>query len=157
MSQNYNPNDPNAMPDFDEWGPDSYWSQADWATWLGTLVEEFGPVGVDMFYQAWSSRLGFWSTLGDVRNNWITLDTGFRNQMSKYTLTNGTNLLEALEGTIFLGGIMGGGSDAVNNVGDTLSSTTKTFSWLVPALLIAAGVIALYLLFKFNPLKKAVA
>lgn len=159
MNENHNPMDPNATPDFDEWGWDTYWSRADWLTWLNALNEAYGSqAAAQKFYTAWASRSGFIETFGDVRGDWIAFDTSFRAALAEFTLPGGANLLDAIEGTVVLGEVMGGGSEAINEVGGAIGSAGTgiknlgdTLRWVLPAALVVVVIIgAIYLL---KPLK----
>lgn len=156
---NHNPYDPTATPNFDEWGPDDYWSKADWLTWHNTLKNEFGtPMGNDVWVSAWNSRTGVFTTLGDVRANWLGADLAFRNYLDDHKISSGVTMLEAVtdplsDASAAVAGIFGSAGQSLGNIGTTVTRTTKTLSWLLPLAAVAAVVIAGYLLIKANPLK----
>lgn len=152
---NNNPKDPEATPDFDEWGWDSYWSADDWLTWLRALKDKYGRgVAADKFAEAWNGRTGWFESFGDVRAGWLVTNTSFRQAVGKYELTNGVNLLDSIQNTSPGSGLMGGAADVVDAVGGGLTNTaagvnntTKTLKYLIPILLIAIGIMVLV---KFN-------
>jgi hypothetical protein len=164
-ANNHNPNDPYALPDFDEWGWDDYWSQQDWRTWYVALANEFGkPEAGDRFVQAWNSRTGFFESFGDVRADWVALDTEFREWAENEPTSAGMNVLEAIQKSVILGDIFGEGSeivtgtvnnasDAVNNATGAAVNTTKTLKWLLPVLMVLAGAMILYIIYSKSKFK----
>lgn len=145
-----------SKPDFDEWGFDTYWNATQWMEWLSALSAHYGQAnGALEFYNAWMSRSGWFEALGDVRADMVSLNGHFRDYVAQYTLPGGTNLLAALEDTVELSGVMGAGTDVVNdageildNVTDTLKNTTNTLTWLVPVAIIAALILVGYIFYK---------
>ena len=153
MKANHNPSDPNAIPDFDEWGWDSYWSQADWRTWYEANASEIGrKPAADKFAAAWNSRTGFWEALGDVRGDWETVNADFREWARRITLTDGSTLLAAITPGDPLSNIMGGTTDVLSNVGTSVVNTSKTLKWVLPILLVAVAISLVVIINKY-PLK----
>jgi hypothetical protein len=157
MAENNNPNDPNATPDFDNWGPDTYWNKTDWMTWHAALVNVFGEaVGSDKWTDTWNEESDFltWNA-GDERADWVTLDPVFRVWLSSYTLSNGINMLESLQAEIFLGQTIGTATDITGNVlegvsslGSGVENTLKLASWLLPVVLVIVLACAGYIIYK---------
>jgi len=55
-----NPITADSVPDFDDWGPDTYWECADWVTWHKAMVAKYGKAQADYtFGQAWQQRSAF--------------------------------------------------------------------------------------------------
>lgn len=152
---NHNPTDPEATPDYDEWGWDSYWSADDWLTWLHALQQKYGRrIAADKFAAAWNGRTGWFESFGDVRAGWLVTNTSFRKEVGKYELTNGINLLDSIQNTSPGSGLLGGAGDVVDaaggglsNVAGSVNNTTKTLKYLLPIVLIAIGIMVLV---KFN-------
>lgn len=144
-----------SQPVFDEWGPGAYWSELEWMQYLSALVAHFGPVaGPDVFYSQWMSRSGFWSTLFDERINWLSWNSAFRQAMRAHDLSNGVNLLVALQSKSPFSSIIGGANDVLAGAGSGMSSIgtgvsrgAKTISWLLPAAIIVAVIVAGWLLY----------
>ncbi len=155
---NNNPKDPNAWPDFDEWGWDTYWSLNDWLTWHATLKQTFGqPVANDRWVEAWMSRQGILA-FGDVRADWLTFNSAFREHLRNHNTSGNITMLAAI--TDPLTEIIAVPGEAVGNIGEgavNLSggvvNTTKTLKWLLPVALVVAVVLAAIIIYKFNPLK----
>jgi hypothetical protein len=148
------PNNPLATPVFDTWGWSPYWSKQDWLTWHNTLKSEFGqPIANDKWVNAWLSRSGFFEAFGDVRGDWVTFDSAFRQYLSSHNTSAGINMLAAIVGGNPITSVMGGATDVVSSAGETLTnltdaaqSTTKTVKYILPALLILAVVAAAVIL-----------
>lgn len=142
-------------PVFDEWGPGAYWSELEWMQYLTALVQQFGPVaGPDIFYAKWMNRSGFWETLFDARINWLSWNTAFRQAMRAHELSNGVNLLVALQSKSPFSGIIGGANDVLAGAGSGLSSvatgvsrSAKVISWVIPAAIIVGVIVAGWLLY----------
>lgn len=157
MADNHNPYDATATPDFDDWGWDDYWSMNDWLIWHNALIKAYGqPMGNDLWVQGWLQG-NTWSALfGDVRGDWLTFNTDFKNHLKSYKTSGGVSMYSAIIDPV--GYIMGGAVDvaadvgeSVSNAGEAIKNTTKTISWLVPIAAIAAVVLAALLISKVNP------
>jgi hypothetical protein len=49
-----------SVPDYDEWGPDSYWACLDWVTWHKALKVKYGADDAkSRFATAWGKRSAF--------------------------------------------------------------------------------------------------
>ena len=153
MASNINPYDPLAVPDFDGWGLDSYWDSNDWMVWHIALIEEYGePVANDMWVDSWNSVSGF-DAIGDVRYDWIAFDASFREHLKNHKTSTDRTMLDAVQNP--LGSLMGGATDGVSTVGQTieglsagLTNTAKTLSWALPMVAIVAGIVLVYILSK---------
>lgn len=68
------PTNPDAIPDLDDWGPDTYWEAADWITWHRAMVQKYG---LDKANQAFVS---YWQTqtFGAEPINARSFDESFR-------------------------------------------------------------------------------
>jgi len=149
-----NPTNPLATPVFDGWGWDPYWTKQDWLAWHNSLKTEFGqPAANDKFVNAWLSRDGFFEAFGDVRGDWVSLDTAFRDYLKAHNTSAGINMLDAIAGGNPITAVMGGASDLgsaglniVSNSTDVAETLTKSLKYILPLLLILAIVAAVVIL-----------
>jgi hypothetical protein len=143
----------NTVPDYDEWGVDTWWSCQDWIFWHKKLVEHFNkPTANDIWNYAFSKSTSFSGNL-DCR----TINSDFR----KYVKDNGLSpflgagvLAPILQGYGTAGDVVVGGLDTASNV------TSGAFGFInsifggnnlkktVSIVLIAGGIIGIAYVYK---------
>lgn len=127
------------IPNYDEWGKDTYWSCDDWKTWFFLLKEHFGTDKARYIWNYAYAQGTFAASHYDCR----TYNTDFRDFVKK-------NKLDTLSNTGILSpvyNIVGGLFDLFDSVGDTISnvagglgSAGKVIRVAVPLTLIGGGV-----------------
>lgn len=143
----------NTVPDYDEWGVDTWWSCQDWILWHKKLVEHFNkPTANDIWNYAFSKSASLSGNL-DCR----TLNSDFR----QYVKQN--NLLPYLGAGVFTPILQGYGtaSDVVVGGLNTASNVTsgafgfidsifggKNLKKTMSIVLIAGGVIGIAYVYK---------
>lgn len=106
----------NSVPDLDEWGPDSYWSCADWITWHRALKARDGQYPANVKFVQEFEKQEFLAAGYDCR----TFNSDFR----AYAAQEG--FLTALyDGIGVLVKPVGWGIDIVENAADAVSSTVE--------------------------------
>lgn len=154
MGEN-DPYNPNATPDFDEWGPDSYWSMDQWLIWHQSLLEAFGsPTATNIWVEAWNGRSG-WGTVGDVRYDWVALNSDFRDYLTQHKTSGGITMLAAIQNP--LGSLMGTGTDVVASTTTAVINATDTLKWLLPVAIIVVVAAAVFILLTKSNLLKSVS
>ena len=162
------PNNPYATPDFDEWGWDDYWNSNEWLTWHTAMLNEFGqPEANDRFVNTWLSQsMREGATLisplladPDERIDWL-LDNDFTDYLKNYRTSSGQNMYDAITNgnkIIDTGNWL---DDAVENVAEgitgateSVSNTTKTLKWFLPVLVVLAGLLILFIIYRKSNLK----
>lgn len=130
------PTNPDATPDLDGWGWDSFWSAQDWLTWHAAVKARDGlDVANARFLAAWNQQ-SFGASPLDARS----FDSGFR----EYARANG-----------FLSGLYGNGASiaqplglvsdvasASTQVGAGIQNTGTLLKWLLPVAVL--GVVGVY-------------
>jgi hypothetical protein len=129
----------NSVPDYDEWGRDSFWSCDDWIRWHALLKEHFGAEKARYIWNYAYKEGSMFSAHSDCR----TFNSAFRTYAQK-------NNLDTYAGSSFLGPIMnvfGGALDLVDGIGDTISGIAggigkagKVFKVILPLALVGTGV-----------------
>lgn len=147
------------MPDFDDWGWDDYWSQVDWRTWHTAMANAYGlQYANDHFVNVWNSETDFWSEMGDVRADWVSIDSEFRAWAAGLVLSNGMTMLEALENSVLLSGVTGPVvediEETIENTSGIVSNTTNLLKWLIPIALIALLVLGGFIIYNKSNLLK---
>jgi hypothetical protein len=127
------PTNPDATPDYDGWGPDSWWTAQDWLTWHRSLKAKYGPdVANQKFINAWQKQ-GIGASPLDARS----FDTSFRD----YAKANG--FFDALYyGAGSLTRPIGTATDVVAGVTEGISSTASLTKYLIPIAAIALAYMA---------------
>ena len=128
-----NPTNPDATPDYDNWGPDSWWTAQDWLTWHRSLKAKYGLDEANArFINAWQKQ-GLFSAPLDARS----FDTSFRD----YAKANG--FFDALYyGAGSLVRPIGTVTDVVAGVTEGISSTASLTKYLIPIAAIALAYMA---------------
>jgi hypothetical protein len=80
-AENHDPFDPDASPDYDSWGFDTWWTASEWVTWHKSMKSRYGLDEANRrFIKAWQDQ-GILSGPIDARS----FDTSFR----EYAKANG--------------------------------------------------------------------
>lgn len=129
----------NSVPDYDEWGKDSFWSCGDWVQWHKLLKEHFGSDKARYIWNYAYKQGTAFASHGNCR----TFDSDFRAYASK-------NNLDIMEGTGFFAPILnifGGALDFVDGIGDSISNIGQgigkagnVVKILIPVSLVGVGV-----------------
>lgn len=136
------PTNPTSTPDYDNWGPDSWWTAQDWVTWHKALKAKYGLDEANArFINAWQKQ-GLFSAPLDARS----FDTSFRD----YAKANGF-----FDGLYYgLGGVakpIGTATDVVTGVTQGVSSLANLSKYLIPI----AGLALAYFAFQaYAPRRK---
>ena len=141
-----NPQDPDATPDFDEWGWDDYWGCTEWVDWHKALKDKYGKDEADKRWgTAWSSMSSFAAPI-----NCRSFDTYFRDYFKK------EGLLDFIYSGVSWIKWIGAGTDVLSKGADVVSSGAKgaagaaeQLEWLGPAALIAAVAIGGVVLYQY--------
>ena len=116
----HNPNDPLAEPDLDSWGPDTWWTPADWQRWFSALKARFGDRDAILRWnEAWAQQ-GLGSGPLDAR-----LDPEFR----AWADANG---LDLYYGAGVIAEPIGAAAEVVSGVSKGVTNVGRAGSWLVP-------------------------
>jgi hypothetical protein len=127
------------IPNYDEWGKDTYWSCDDWKTWYYLLKEHFGT---DKARYIWNYAYAQGTALA---SHWDcrTYNSDFREFVKK----NNLNTLANAGMLAPLINVLGGVFDFVGSIGDTISNVAgglgtagKVIKVAIPVSLIGAGV-----------------
>ena len=137
-----NPTNADSTPDYDGWGPDSWWTAQDWVTWHKALKARFGLSEANSrFINAWQKQ-GAFSTPLDARS----FDTSFRD----YAKANGF-----FDGLYYgLGAVakpIGATTDVVTGVTQGISTFADLSKYLIP---IAAVALAYFAFQAYAPRRK---
>ena len=122
-----------SLPDYDDWGYDTYWGCQHWIQWHQALVDSYGNEQANaMFMNAWD-QTGVMSANLDCR----TFNTDFRNYFREQ------GLLDAIYGSA---GIMsaplqlaGATGDFFTGIAGGIGTTGRVIGrilWVIPVLLI---------------------
>jgi hypothetical protein len=147
----------NTVPDYDEWGVDTWWNCQDWIMWHKRLVEHFNkPTAKEIWNYAYA-KSGSLSGNLDCR----TFNTDFR----KYVRENGLSPYEGagvftpvLQGYGTASDIVSGGLDTVSNVSSGVFGGLSSilggdgFKKTVSVIAIVGGVIGIA--YAYNAFKK---
>jgi hypothetical protein len=127
------------IPNYDEWGKDTYWSCDDWVRWHMLLKDHFGS---EKARYIWNYAYKQGTAFAD-HGNCRTFNTTFRSYAQK-------NGLDTYAGTGILGPILnvfGGVFDVVDSIGDTISNVagglgnaSKVLKVAIPLALTGVGV-----------------
>jgi hypothetical protein len=135
-----------SVPDYDEWGPDSYWACTDWVKWHKVLKAKYGADDAkSRFGTAWGKRSAFGHELSCSLS-----DTDFINYFKSEGFTWNTS------GSMILstGQAVKSVAKAVDNVAKATENLTKSASNISKYLLYAGFVIAVlaagYIVYHFS-------
>ena len=136
------PTNASSTPDYDNWGPDSWWTAQDWLTWHRSLKTRFGlDEANSRFINAWQKQ-GIGSSPLDARS----FDSSFR----EYAKANG--FFDALYyGLGSLVKPIGVTTDVISGVSTGISSTASLTKYIIP---IAAVILAYMAFTAYAPRRK---
>lgn len=116
----HNPNDPLAEPDLDGWGPDTWWTPADWQRWFEALKSRFGDRDAILRWnEAWAQQ-GIGSGPLDARLN------------PEFRAWADANGLDLYYGAGVIAEPIGAAAEVVSGVSKGVTSVGRAGSWLVP-------------------------
>lgn len=139
-----------AKPDYDDWGPDSFWDLGTWVGWHRGLVKKYGrtldkpggyPIADKIWLDAWTKQTaGASPTMAILQPSRFKTETDY---IKKFPLLyKYTNLQKAVEqfnpaevgysGVDAVGNVIEGGTDAVKGIGNGL----KVLKYAIPVVLI---------------------
>lgn len=123
-----NPTNADSKPDYDGWGPDSWWTANDWMTWHRSLKARYGLDDANVrFVNAWQQQ-GALSAPLDARS----FDTNFRD----YAKTNG--FFDALYyGLGALAKPIGATTDVITGVTQGVSTVANLAKFVIPVAALA--------------------
>lgn len=133
-----------SQPDYDAWGPDSYWTCSQWTQYHRALKETYGKSQADiMFEQAWDMQGVFehdyWS---------CKYDQSFYNYI-KEEFPQESGLMAGVWHAINQAG------NVVADTADAASSTTSVLKTVIPIVIIVA--VLLLIFYAYNQVNKASA
>lgn len=122
------PTNADSKPDYDGWGPDSWWTANDWMTWHRSLKARFGLDDANVrFVNAWQQQ-GALSAPLDARS----FDTNFRD----YAKANG--FFDALYyGLGALAKPIGATTDVITGVTQGVSTVANLAKFVIPVAALA--------------------
>jgi hypothetical protein len=122
------PTNADSKPDYDGWGPDSWWTANDWMTWHRSLKARFGMDDANVrFINAWQQQGALSSPL-DARS----FDTNFRD----YAKANG--FFDALYyGLGALAKPIGATTDVITGVTQGVSTVANLAKYVIPVAALA--------------------
>ena len=125
-----------STPDYDEWGPDEWWTCADWKQWHVLNVQKYGQaVANDKFMQAWAQQDSFMSPY-----NWCKYDADFAGYFKNQGIDVGWLLSHLIVG------VENVGDNVINtseNLGDTVESVSEWVKVAAGLAFIGAGIYAI--------------
>lgn len=113
-------------PDYDGWGPDSYWRCSDWLFWHKTLKQAFGQQKAnEIWMRAWDKQ-GPWDyAINACRYN---------NDFVHYFLSQGIDVRS------FISALYTNLTDVVVNTTDQTAKLSRNLNWMLP---VAGGLLVL--------------
>jgi hypothetical protein len=122
-----------SIPDYDGWGPDTYWSCSDWITWHKALVQEYGLENANTIAQeAWNKQDAF-----EHNYNWCKYNQEFVSYFKSVGLGADQSFASlAWEGIHNV-------ADAGLNVTGGIKNVSVILKKLLPILLLVAAIIAI--------------
>lgn len=134
----YVPSDLSAdsVPDFDNWGPDNYWSCMAFALWFELMEEKYGfEYARQQFIGAWDIAVSF----GSYHSDCI-----FNNQFRNFFNDRGIDVDDLLSSIVMpvvdaAGNVAQGASDAASGAGSTLTMLGKLLPWAVGSAIVYYG------------------
>lgn len=130
-----------SIPDYDEWGPDDYWSCADWITWHKAMKSKYGKDEANRRFLSAFHQAGFLASSYDCRS--------FNSEFRQYSKDNG--FYDGLyDGLAVITQPIGVGTDVVNAAGQTvsnisqgISNTSKAAKYAIPAVILVVSALVL--------------
>lgn len=135
-----------STPDYDEWGPDSYWSCQDWITWHKALKAKYGAdEAKSRFASAWGKRSAFGHELTCSLS-----DTDFISYFKSQGFTwdaSGSFILSVREAVKSTGKIIEHTTKSAENLTKSASNISK---YLLYAGMVIAVLAAGYFVYRFS-------
>jgi hypothetical protein len=133
-----NPSVATSTPDYDDWGPDSWWTSSDWIIWHGALKRAYGLDEANrQFITAWENQSSLSAPI-DARS--------FDEQFKNYARQNGffDALFTGIGGlvgrvTSTTGDVVAGTTGAVSDVAGAVGTVGTLSKYLLPAAVVAFG------------------
>ena len=159
----------NSVPDYDNWGYDSFWDLATWVAWHRGLVSKYGrstdtdgyPKADKIWLSAWVKQGSYSSPiLAIIQPSRFKAETDY---IKKFPLlyqysglkraSEGLNPLEtSYTATKLPFDVAGNVVDAVSDIGDSIGTTGKILKYGVPVLVLTA--MGLMILYGYNKVKQ---
>lgn len=139
-----------SLPDYDDWGIDSYWSKEDWKKWYDLMVAKYG---VDKARSTWISaydRPGHLDIL-PARGNYI-MDSNFADWMKQNDLYEGVATgFKGVSNDLVLGAekISRGAIRTAENAAGGAFNTLNVASKILPVILVVVVGIVLIVGYKY--------
>jgi hypothetical protein len=130
------------------WNRDGFWDCNDWKTWHSKIEAKYGTARANEVFMTWWNKQGTFAYAQDC----YLFNQDFRNwwkskKLPSETLTEFvTNSFDFITGA--QDNILDAGGNVIANTANAASSVTKTASWLIPTLLVAAGAAVVYVGYK---------
>lgn len=132
------PTNPDATPDYDEWGVDDYWSAQDWIRWHESMKKKYGLKEANLRFVDAYGKASFGASSLDFRT--------FDSQFKEYAKKNGFH--EALfSGIAILARPIAGAIDVGTSViqsgeglGQTAENIAKVMKVMLPVVVAAAAI-----------------
>lgn len=121
-----------SVPDYDKWGPDTSWGCVEWEQWYYALKDHFNEDTAKYIWSyAWDKQ-----TIGASALDCRSFNSEFRSFLRK------NDLMDAAGGNI-----LGAGYDIFKGLESITTGTVKMAKYILPTIIIAATLAALYLLY----------
>ena len=138
----------NTVPDYEEWGIDTFWSCKDWITYHKKLSEHFGEAtATEIWNYAFSKSTNLSSNL-----DCNSFNSDFRKYVKQYGLKPNNDLISETIGTTtdVLSGALGTTSSVASGVFGTVSSFLggENLKKTINILLIVGGVVGVAYVYK---------
>lgn len=129
-----------SIPDYDEWGYDSYWSCDDWINWHKALKAKFGKTSADKTWtEAWNKQDGFESNY-----NWCKYQGVFNTYVKA----------ENLNATWWLPNILNNVTGVAEDASDAAKNVSNVIKVIIPVVVIGAAIaVFIYAAKKLNIIK----
>lgn len=120
-----------SVPDYDDWGPDTYWNCMQWENWFYALKTHFGTnIAKEVWSQAWDQQ-----SMGSSALDCRSFDSDFRAFLKKQDL-------ESAAGT----NILGTGYDIIKAGQQTVTATANVLKWAIPVIVVVLSLAVLYMI-----------
>lgn len=138
----------NSVPDYDEWGIDTFWNCNDWINWHKRLSEHFGEsTATEIWNYAFSKSTNLSSNL-----DCNSINTDFRNYVKEHGLKPNTDLISETIGTTtdILSGALGTTSNVASGVFGTVNSFFggSNLKKTINVVLIVGGIVGVAYVYK---------
>ncbi len=124
-----------STPDYDNWGPDSYWSCEDWMTWFYALKKALGSdKAVAKWEAAWNDQ-----SIDEHNYNWCKYSSDFNLFLKKEGIVGASNLLA---NTVVAT------TEVIDNTGTAAVKASKTISTIIPIIIIVVVILGALFIYK---------